>query len=107
MTTDTPRTYACGFCGEHDCKPYYRPHGQECRSPLCEVTERAKKAEAEAKWLRSQLNRAVEVAETACRYLDQGGWNEDELYSGAEGWVTETEINEVCATLAKLKSEIK
>jgi hypothetical protein len=69
--------------------------------------KRAEKAEAEVERLRSQLARSVEIAETACKYLDTGGWNEDEMYSGKEGWVTETEINEVCATLAALKSEIK
>jgi len=54
-----------------------------------------------------QLNRAVEIAETSCKYLNSGGWNEDELYSGKGGWVTETEIDEVCATLAALKGELK
>jgi hypothetical protein len=29
------------------------------------------------------------------------------MYSGKDGWVTETEINEVCANLAALKKEIK
>jgi dynactin complex subunit len=57
--------------------------------------------------LRSQLARSVEIAETACKYLDTGGWNEDEMYSGKDGWVTETEINEVCVALAALKSKIK
>jgi hypothetical protein len=57
--------------------------------------------------LQSQLKRAVEIAETSCRYLDQGGENEDELYSGKEGWVTEKEIDEVCEKLALLKEEIK
>jgi len=56
--SDTPRTEACGFCGDHDCKPYYRPHGQECRSPLCEMTERAKKAEAEIEKLCRELAEA-------------------------------------------------
>jgi colicin import membrane protein len=69
--------------------------------------EARKKAEAEVERLRSQLARSVEIAETACKYLDTGGWNEDEMYSGKDGWVTETEIDEVCATLAVLKSEIK
>jgi hypothetical protein len=64
-------------------------------------------AQAEVARLRELLKRAVEIAETACKYLDTGGWNEDEEYSGKDGWVTETEINEVCATLAALKSEIK
>ena len=54
-----------------------------------------------------QLKKAVEIAETSCKYLNSGGWNEDELYSGKGGWVTETEIDEVCATLAALKGELK
>jgi len=64
-------------------------------------------SQAEVARLRELLKRAVEVAETACKYLHTGGWNEDEMYSGKDGWVTETEIDEVCATLAVLKSEIK
>jgi chromosome segregation ATPase len=72
-----------------------------------EYLPKLKDLEAEVARLRSQLARSVEIAETACKYLDTGGWNEDEMYSGKEGWVTETEINEVCATLAVLKSEIK
>jgi hypothetical protein len=71
------------------------------------LLEGHKKAEAEVERLRSQLARSIEIAETACKYLDTGGWNEDEMYSGKDGWVTETEIDEVCATLAALKSEIK
>jgi len=62
MNTNTPRTDACPHCGECDCEPYYRPHGQECRSPLCEMTERAKKAEAEVERLQGQLTRAVSIA---------------------------------------------
>ena len=118
MTTDTPRADAVppefdGITNNHVIRAL-RIFGREkmtkdgsLESWINLGADRLEKAEAEVERLRSQLNRAVEVAETACRYLDQGGWNEDELYSGAEGWVTETEINEVCATLAKLKSEIK
>ena len=69
--------------------------------------ERAEKAEKKLEVAQKQLKRAVEIAETSCRYLDQGGENEDELYSGKEGWVTDTEINEVCASLSALKEEIK
>ena len=65
------------------------------------------KMQATIDTLRSQLTRAVEIAETSCQYLDNGGWNENEMYSGKAGWVTETEINEVCASLAALKSEIR
>ena len=64
-----------------------------------------KELKAEVERLRSQLKRAVEIAETSCRYLNIGGWNEDEIHSGKDGWVTETEINEVCASLALLKAE--
>jgi len=72
-----------------------------------EAEEMEGKHEADVERLGSQLALAVEIAETACKYLDTGGWNEDELYSGKDGWVTETEINEVCASLAALKEEIK
>jgi hypothetical protein len=82
------------------------PRGQKSVQEEQERAERAE-AQAEVERLRSQLKRAVEIAETACKYLDTGGWNEDEMYSGKDGWVTETEIDEVCATLAALKSEIK
>jgi len=57
--------------------------------------------------LKEERDEAIEIAETSCKYLNSGGWNEDELYSGKGGWVTETEIDEVCATLAALKKEIK
>ncbi len=43
------------------------------------------KAQAEVDRLRELLKRAIENAETACRYLDTGGWNEDEMYSGKDG----------------------
>jgi hypothetical protein len=72
-----------------------------------EYLPKLKETNNEVARLRELLNRAIEIAETACKYLDTGGWNEDEMYSGKDGWVTETEINEVCATLASLKSEIK
>ena len=118
--SDTPRTNACPFCGmkisalpcEGDETTYW-----SCGTDLVESFGYARSAEcyekelaaskAEVERLRELLKRAIEIAETACKYLDTGGWNEDEMYSGKEGWVTETEINEVCATLAALKSEIK
>ena len=62
-TSDTPRTDACPHCGESECKPYYRPHGQECRSPLCEMTERAKKAEAEVERLKGLVMEAAELGD--------------------------------------------
>ena len=122
---DTPRTDGCLYCGsiEQDtkgnrtfyvCGTYQTKGCTPARSSLCceieernEWQKRAEGAEAEVERLKSQLNRAVEIAETACKYLHTGGWNEDEMYSGKVGWVTETEIDEVCATLAVLKSEIK
>jgi hypothetical protein len=77
------------------------PHcGLQCNGDAMEM-------QAKIARLTDQLARLMQVAETACRYLDQGGWNEDELYSGKEGWVTETEINEVCANLALIKEETK
>jgi hypothetical protein len=92
MTTDTPRTDSCGFCGEHDCKPYYRPHGQECRSPLCEVTERAKKAEAEVERLRKLIEQLFDATEPACDETCKCSWR-----------LLEREYSQ----LAALKSEIK
>jgi hypothetical protein len=74
---------------------------------LCRTLNEYEEKTNEVARLRELLKRSVEIAETACKYLDTGGWNEDEEYSGKDGWVTETEINEVCATLAALKSEIK
>jgi hypothetical protein len=125
-TTDTPRTDACPHCGAEEfelpvegyrcgTEPWYDEDIGSClvRSNICYSNENTQllsklaAAKAEVERLRSQLARSVEIAETACKYLDTGGWNEDETYSGKDGWVTETEINEVCATLAALKSEIK
>jgi len=74
---------------------------------LCRILNEYEEKTNEVARLRELLNRAIEIAETACKYLETGGWNEDEMYSGKNGWVTETEVDEVCATLAVLKSEIK
>jgi hypothetical protein len=102
--TDTPRTDAIQF----QKNPISLSIENEMLRALSRQLERELAAsQAEVERLRSQLKRAVEIAETACKYLDTGGWNEDEMYSGKDGWVTETEIDEVCATLAALKSEIK
>ena len=69
MTTDTQLTNACPHCGESDCIPYYRPHGQQCRSDLCEMTERAKKAETEVERLNGQLKkRVIEIAEQSVMF---------------------------------------
>jgi hypothetical protein len=77
------------------------PHcGLQCNGDAMEM-------QAKIARLTDQLTRLMQVAETACRYLDQGGCFEDELYSGKEGWVTETEIDEVCAKLALIKEEAK
>ena len=115
-TTDTPQN-ACPHCGDEVCAhPQDDPAWKEYRcgtvygyypSDLCREREKSQKLEAEVERLRSQLKRAVEIAETSCQYLNIGGWNEDEIHSGKDGWVTETEINEVCASLALLKAEIK
>jgi hypothetical protein len=114
--TDTPRTDALmqGGCIainilEHarELEREVEDFARQLERELAISLENQCNAQAEVARLRELLKRSVEIAETACKYLDTGGWNEDEEYSGKEGWVTETEINEVCATLAALKSEIK
>ena len=103
-TTDTPRTdaeWASTWQTER------RLH-ELCRQLEIELTHSLQnqlQSQSEVERLRSQLKRAVEIAETSCQYLNTGGWNEDEIHSGKDGWVTETEINEVCASLALLKAE--
>jgi hypothetical protein len=81
----------------------------ECNKALVieMLTDEQDELEVEVERLIKLLHRAIEIAETSCKYLDTGGSNEDELYSGKEGWVTETEIDEVCARLALIKEEIK
>lgn len=132
MSTDTPRTHEVLMqCPEHLPETAFANTcmdlEQELKASQAEV-ERLDKAyretsrqlhlhemgmhhkpkmQATIDTLRSQLARAVEIAETSCKYLDTGGWHENEMYSGKDGWVTETEIDEVCAKLTALKGGIK
>lgn len=69
MTPTRTRTDACLYCGEIDCIPYYRPHGQECRSALCEMTERAKKAEAQSHGLARRVVEAETMLEVVTKQL--------------------------------------
>ena len=88
-TTDTPRTDACPHCGESDCKPYYRAHGQECRSPLCEMTERAKKAEAEVERLKEERNRiGVEIRGEYIPKLKKLEAEAERLREALKAWTT-------------------
>jgi hypothetical protein len=74
---------------------------------LTEQTERAEKAEAEVERLRSQLKRAVEIAEIGIKYLDTGGDWDSEAFPKDTGWVTDEEIEEWQRKLDSLKEEIK
>jgi hypothetical protein len=70
--TDTPRTDACPHCGSprisplcayFTCKADTTQRDEDKRTHLCREREKSQKLKAEVERLRSQLERAVEIAD--------------------------------------------
>ena len=97
--TETPCTDVCPHCGKkhnsyRSCVTEYSEIICDLRANYTAMTEKARKAEAEVDRLRSQLNRAVEIADVMC-------------YSGRAKPPLETLWLEQKEALAALKEEIK
>lgn len=69
--------------------------------------ERAENAEAEVERLKSQLARAVEIADIGIKYITTGGESDSEAFPKDTGWVTDEEIEDWQRKLDALKGEIK